>query len=76
VQYAFAVGRGPTIMPDELPPEFRSSARVQPALPSSGDRAHMMREALKQANGNIGEAAKMMGISRPTFWRWRKKHGV
>ncbi len=30
--------------------------------------------ALRQAGDNVGEAARLLGVSRPTFWRWRKKY--
>lgn len=81
VEYAFAVGRGPELTLDDLPPEFRETPPVS-APPSSpfgkrplaGDEASRIREALKLANGQIEEASRSLGMSRATFWRKRKKY--
>ncbi|HNH46630.1 MAG TPA: sigma 54-interacting transcriptional regulator [Myxococcota bacterium] len=75
VEYAFAVGRGPTLGLQDLPPEFR-----EPALPSStldgGDELQRVRQALAAARGNLGRAAELAGMSRTSFWRARKKYGI
>jgi len=87
VQYAFAVGRGPELTLQELPPEFRapSAPAPTPALPVAPQaspssprpaEATRIRQALAHSGGNIGQAAKLLGVSRPTFWRKRKKHGI
>ncbi len=80
IQYASAVGRGPTLLLDELPPEFREDVHATPApvtpRRSAVDEAEQIREALVRTGGHIGDAAKLLGISRPTFWRRRKKYGV
>ncbi len=79
VDYAFAVGRGPEILLSELPPEFREAARPAPAAPPSaphGDEARAVREALDLEGGHVGRAAARLGVSRPTFWRMRKRLGV
>jgi len=71
VRYAFAVGRGPELMLDELTPELR-----EPHNRRTGSEADRIRAALTESGGNIGEAARMLGVSRATFWRKRKKHGL
>ena len=72
VDYAFAVSRAAVIKLDELPPEFRQSP-----TPSRGSSEEdMIRHVLVQTNGNLGEAAKRLGVSRPTLWRKRKKYGI
>jgi len=80
IQYASAVGRGPTLLMGELPPEFRenNTASSWPMTPqrTDVDEADQLRQALARTGGHIGQAAKLLGISRPTFWRRRKKHGV
>lgn len=74
VDYAFAVGRGPEVQVDELPPEFREAAT--PVTGGEGGTADAVRDALRRADGHVGRAAELLGVSRPTFWRWRKRHGV
>ena len=77
VQYAFAVGRGPELGIADLPPEFREVSPTQATRqdPGAGEAA-MLAEALARAGGNVGRAAESLGMSRPTFWRKRKKHGL
>ena len=71
VRYAFAVGRGPELMLDELTPELR-----EPHNRRTGSEAERIQAALTESGGNIGEAARILGVSRATFWRKRKKHGL
>lgn len=84
IEYAFAVGRGGTLRLSDLPPEFRepvSHAPVpahvtsKPRL-SADDEANAIRQALQQSNGSIDHAANLLGLSRATFWRKRKRHGL
>ncbi|BBL71200.1 sigma-54 interaction domain-containing protein [Methylogaea oryzae] len=79
VEYAFAVGRGAELRLDELPPEFREAA-VPSASPlaarGAGDEAERIRSALREAGGRVDEAARLLGVSRATFWRKRKRAGV
>ncbi len=76
VEYAFAVARGPEITLAELPPEFRESAPAAVAPAPAWDEATAVRDALRRSNGDIGAAAALLGVSRPTFWRWRKRAGL
>jgi transcriptional regulator with PAS, ATPase and Fis domain len=77
VQYAFAVGRGPELVLEDLLPEFREApaTRPTPGAQALGESARI-RQALATTGGHIGEAAELLGMSRPTFWRKRKKHGI
>jgi len=70
VEYAFAVGRGPTIERSELPPELRESA--PPVLPAK-DEGALVQQALEAAQGDLQRAAEILGVSRTTFWRMRKR---
>lgn len=70
VQYAFAVGQGPRLVLNDLPPEFHLS----PAR--KADPATRIRDALSAEHGNIGRAAERLGVSRATFWRMRRKHSI
>jgi transcriptional regulator with PAS, ATPase and Fis domain len=83
VEYAFAVGRGATLRLPELPPEFRepihADVRVthttKPRL-SAEDEAAAIRQALQQSNGAVGHAGALLGMSRATLWRKRKRYGL
>ncbi len=75
VEYAFAVGRGPTLGLQDLPPEFREP--VASTLPGGvQDELQRVRVALTAAHGNMGKAAELAGMSRTSFWRARKKYGI
>jgi transcriptional regulator with PAS, ATPase and Fis domain len=90
VEYAFAVGRGAVLRLSELPPEFREIQNKIPEVfgrdqkPSGlnrtsheeSDEPAALRAALEQCRGRVGDAAKLLGISRATFWRKRKQYGV
>jgi transcriptional regulator with PAS, ATPase and Fis domain len=78
VEYAFAVGRGEMLQLDDLPPEFREeSASLSAAVLSTGEsEAERIGRALAAAHGHIDRAAQMVGMSRATFWRKRKKYGL
>lgn len=43
---------------------------------AGNDDASRVRRALAEHGGHIGRAAASLGVSRPTFWRKRKKHGI
>jgi len=82
IEYAFAVGRGTTLKMSELPPEFREPATSveAPAATklrlSSEDEATAIRLALQQSNGSVGHAGDLLGMSRATLWRKRKRYGL
>jgi transcriptional regulator of acetoin/glycerol metabolism len=35
-----------------------------------------VQEALERAEGDIDRAAELLGVSRTTFWRMRKRSGL
>ena len=77
VEYAFAVGRGTVLRLSDLPPEFRepiAPGKRQPQHASFGveDESTAISAALQQCNGRINDAARMLNMSRATFWRKRK----
>lgn len=83
VEYAYAVGRGEILRLEDLPPEFRetplASATDEPQpVPSTvlKDEPTRIREALNASQGRIDTAAELLGMSRATFWRKRKKLGL
>jgi len=82
VEYAFAVGRGATLRCSELPPEFREARNAepqpvaQPQMLSAAEESIAIRQALEQCNGQVSQAARMLGMSRATFWRKRKIYSI
>jgi two-component system response regulator AtoC len=83
IEYAFAVGRGATLRPSELPPEFTEPKVIAPAaatkpLPmrSPEQEKQAISDALQQSGGRVNEAARLAGLSRATFWRKRKHYGL
>lgn len=47
-----------------------------PVAPLEVDEAQQLRQALANSAGHVGQAAALLGMSRPTFWRHRKRLGV
>ena len=83
VEYASAVARAPVAGVEDLPPEMAevldgTTARggTAPLPASAPNEAARIRHALEQADGQVGEAARLLGMSRPTFWRRRKALGI
>jgi transcriptional regulator with PAS, ATPase and Fis domain len=81
VEYAFAVGRSPEIGMDELPPEFHESHGDRAPLarasrPPREDERTRIQRALERSAGKVEDAAALLGMSRATFWRKRKKYGL
>lgn len=84
VEYAFAVGRGPSLRLAELPPEFREprpskkpmAANRTPGKLREEDEAVAIQRALAECQGRAGAAATLLGMSRATFWRKRKQHKI
>ena len=79
VEYAFAVSRGEELVLADLPPELRG-ARATPTpapRPAREDgEAQRIERALAACGGDVTRAAEMIGVSRTTFWRMRRRAGV
>lgn len=84
IEYAVAVTRGETILPDDLPLEIRiaagaardaSSANARENLPATNAacgcniESERLLEALNRHRWKRAEAAKELGLSRSTLWR-------
>jgi transcriptional regulator with PAS, ATPase and Fis domain len=41
---------------------------------STDHTAAVVQEALKRARGSVSGAAKILGVSRVTIWRWTRKN--
>lgn len=77
IEYAVLQCDGATILPHHFPPELldpntvtsQESPHPEPAVTAEKDRGAIL-SALRQSKGNRGKAAKLLGISRATFYRW------
>ncbi len=84
IDYAVIHCHGEQIHPDDLPPEIGLTPATSPnaieteptALPADGDETGRMLAALEQTGGNRTQAAKLLGISRATFYRQLSKLGI
>ena len=79
LEYAYAVGDGPTLRLDELTPELRGEPPPDHD-PSNITARELERrrlvDALQQAGGKKGDAARRLGVSRTTLWRKLREHGL
>ncbi|WP_207260284.1 sigma-54-dependent Fis family transcriptional regulator [Desulfovibrio sp. Huiquan2017] len=59
-------------------PQKTQSSPAHPATPSKSHTfdADVVRGVLEQASGKKAKAARILGISRPTLYRWMKRAGI
>ena len=86
VEYAFVLCAEGNILPDHLPGPLRQKAPApgrnhQPAAlrrpaPDKAPNREELCQAISAAGGKKGEAAKMLGVSRVTLWKWLKNHNL
>jgi DNA-binding NtrC family response regulator len=70
IAVAAARARGDLILPDDLPSEVLDGATAAAALPQGPTASRLeMLEALHRSGGNRSLAAKLLGVSRATFYR-------
>ncbi|MFO7568052.1 MAG: sigma 54-interacting transcriptional regulator [Enhygromyxa sp.] len=74
IEYAFAIGEGPVLEAEELPPELRGeppprTTRAHAAMSPEDEEKARILEALRIAGGLKSQAAELLGISRTTLWR-------
>ena len=81
VERAVALSVGPWLTPVDLFPETRSAPQSRPetlsslaAVRDAAERRQIER-ALRETGGQIGEAAKSLGVSRTTLWEKMRRHG-
>ncbi len=67
IEHAVIRCRGSMIQPADLPPEIVPSTPGLP--PDDGDETARILAALEQVAGNRSRAARLLGISRATFYR-------
>jgi transcriptional regulator with PAS, ATPase and Fis domain len=80
--YAYAIGDGPILQANHLPPEL-----LDPALGGEEDdggvrapplsaEAERLLDALRRTGGNKKQAANLLGMSRVTLWRRLQELGI
>ncbi len=82
--YAVAVGEGPVLRVDDLPPELTDLALDAPPVVARETvheetltrEARRIVTALERTTGNKTRAAAMLGISRVTLWRQMRELGL
>jgi two-component system response regulator AtoC len=86
--YGFAIGDGPVLRVEDLPPEVASSTSPGPEVlvadeplptatrPGEPPEARRIRDALARTSGNRERAAKLLGLSRVTLWRRMRDLGI
>ena len=52
------------------------AGNLRESMPDGYDEERMVRDAMAQCRGNISAAARMLGVSRPTFYAKLKKYGL
>ncbi|MDX1764013.1 MAG: sigma 54-interacting transcriptional regulator [bacterium] len=81
IEYAFVLCPGRLICPSHLPAQFHESYSP-PVSPTTegpsrqGGQRERLIEALEATHGNQSQAAKLLGVSRVTIWKWMKKYGI
>ncbi len=79
LEYAFVVGQGTILRLSELPPEFRevtlsTQGTINISHHKFDNEKNAIEQALRDCHGKITQAAKLLGMSRATFWRKRKNY--
>ena len=80
IEYAVAVGKGQTIVPEDLPSEILvtdAGPRLQIREPAQQDSEQdRIMQALEHAHWRREDAAKELGMSRTTLWRRMRELGL
>jgi transcriptional regulator with PAS, ATPase and Fis domain len=86
IEYAVTVCRGQTILPEDLPawegggspvvPEAGGRTPAARAAASATIDAERLRAVLDAHRWRRADAARALGVSRVTLWRWMQSHGL
>jgi transcriptional regulator of acetoin/glycerol metabolism len=77
VESALIHCKGTVVRPEDLPPEVRSPEPQATYVPlQRQDERSRMLGALQQTGGNRSEAARLLGMSRRTFYRRLAEYDV
>jgi two-component system, NtrC family, response regulator HydG len=75
VEHAFVSVNGGAITPGDLPAPVRGPEEEGPVEAGEEVKKRII-DALTQAGGSRAKAAKLLGISRVTLWKWMTKFGI
>ena len=80
-EYAFVACKTDMIEPRDLPAELMSGAVVCPPADVAAKsldeiKKERLAQALREANGNQSEAARILGISRTSVWSQMRRYGM
>jgi DNA-binding NtrC family response regulator len=82
LEYAVAVCKGQTILPEDLPVEVQAEP-VEPVLPASPSTREpgsldvdRLRQALEANRWRRADTARALGVSRATLWRRMREAGL
>jgi two-component system response regulator HydG len=81
-EFAFVSCPGGMIDADHLPPQIKAAPSSCGEMPPPPDESlddvkrRRLIEALKRANGNRSEAARLLGISRTSVWNQMKRYNI
>ncbi|CAM2070172.1 Sigma-54-dependent Fis family transcriptional regulator [Sulfidibacter corallicola] len=73
VEFAFIRCHETWISIADLPPELQNTWTPTPQKKVTTDKATSLKEAVKICGGNHSQAARYLGISRATYYRWLKE---
>jgi len=77
LEYASVLASGETVTLSDLPLPVRESDGEEVGAEGREDgMGRKIRDALIQAGGNRVKAAKILGISRVTLWKWMTRLGI
>ncbi len=81
IEYAFVLCPGNWIAKEHLPPKIIASSKKHLAnnhrgAKTSEEQRNKLINTLRMVDGNQSEAARLLGVSRVTVWKWIKKYRI
>jgi PAS domain S-box-containing protein len=83
IEYAFVLCQEGNILPEHLPlqvtqkrPSCLPRTAKKGGSSNKGNDKELLVKAMQQAGGNKSEAARILGVSRVTMWKWLKQHNL
>ena len=76
IEFAVVRAKGATVNLQDLPPELQNDTQTAAQVDSPIDERSQILAALRQTNGKRTAAAKLLGMSRATFYRRLSQFGI